>query len=159
MAVIVPAGLTVSKKHKDMWKHVFDNSQVRFFASLPADTFAPYTNAATRIILLDSKEEGKTERFLNVFLGEDPGCISMDEFGYFLGGNPGNATLPEGVDEVIVQDLLSQEHFQLSKPWQVSGNVEVLPLSEVANISNGQILKNRNRRRSSGNSRGKIFTI
>ncbi len=139
MAVIVPEGLVVNHKHKGLWQHLSGRCRIRAIASLPRGSFAPYTDAATRIVYLTGKGTKQTEWFYSVTLEEDhSNSIRMEEFQFFYEATEDPVpVIPEGISITRVKNSESSGSFYIEQPWKVDPNVETIPLHEIADISNG----------------------
>ncbi len=138
MAVIVPDGLVVNRAHKDFWRYLCQNSHIRMIASLPRGTFAPYTDAATKIVYLTDKYVKRTKWFYDVNLIHDHGhAMDMDKFLFFYQAQdtPPNI-IPVGIEVVTVTDN-SKASFSFNRPWKIDASLATVPLREVANIRNG----------------------
>ncbi len=139
MAVIVPDGLVVNRTHKGFWRYLCQNSRIRIIASLPRGTFAPYTDAGTKIVYLTDKGVERTKWFYDVKLEDEPeNSIGLDGFQFFYQAQedpPSN--LPNGIKVVTVTDSDKASSFSFKRPWKVDTGIVTVPLDQVAVIRNG----------------------
>ena len=139
MSVVVPDGLVVNRSHRALWQHLCQNSRIRAIASLPRGSFAPYTDAATRILYLTDKGEKRTDWFYDVTLEENHAdSISMEALQFFYEATDQPVDeLPPGVDVVQVENRDSATGFYIERPWKVDIGVDTVPMSNIADIRNG----------------------
>lgn len=136
MAVVVPEGLVVNRGHSELWDRIFIESRVRVIATLPRGTFAPYTEAGTKVVYLTDKGTSRTEwYYLATISGEKAKGKTIDskEFVFFYQDSeqPANV-LPDGVE---VQRLDGSGRL-----WFVTDDHETVPLKEIASIINGKVI-------------------
>ncbi len=135
MAVVLPEGLVVNRRHRQLWESIFDRCRVRVIASLPRGTFAPYTEACTRILFLTDKETQSTEWHYRVRLSADEpsqSTISTDEFLFFFQDTEiPLEELPAGVEV---------ERRKAGRGQWIPQGTNVLRLDQVATIRNGKNL-------------------
>lgn len=149
MAIVVPEGILVNKKHREMLRYIFSNSCVRLVIRLPRGCFAPYTEAKTGIIYLTDKGTGQTDWFYRVSVNNDgfdgnrnprKGINDLDNILFFhtLSDMPVE-NLPENLEIGIVQvkNVQSDTSFSLHAEWKVSGDKDYVNLEDVAFLENG----------------------
>ena len=139
MAVVVPDGLVVNRDHKRLWRRLCRESRIRAIASLPRGSFAPYTEAGTKILYLTDKGTKKTDWFYDVTLEQEHSdAIGMEEFQFFYqAADEPPEELPLGVDVVRVENLESAAGFYFERPWKVDDGVATKRLDEIADLRNG----------------------
>ena len=137
MAIVAPEGLIVNRDHSALWKRIFENSKVRVIATLPRGTFAPYTDAGTKVIYLTDKGTRQTQWYYRVTIGGEKAkgeTIDTDEFVFFYRDSDEPAEqLPPGVE-------VEKVGGNNNRRWTVSGNPEIVPLREIASINNGKTI-------------------
>lgn len=149
MAIVVPEGFLVNRMHAELRRFIFTKSKVKFIVKLPRGCFAPYTEAKTGILYLTKKHVEQTDWFYRVSVSNDgfdskrnpvPGINDLDRILFFNDNRDGPATeLPDELDIGIVKvlNLHSKNEFFLHEEWQISNNVDFVPLEEVATLKNG----------------------
>ena len=137
MAVVLPEGLVVNRSHRDLWSRLFRESRVRVIATLPRGSFAPYTEAGTKVLYLTDKGQRGTDWYYQATISGPKAkgrSIDMDEFLFFFQATDGPADeCPAGVEVIKVSN------GRIERPWSID-NDDVVPLHEVATISNGTML-------------------
>ncbi len=149
MAIVVPEGLLVNRKHKEFLRFILRNAKVRMLVRLPRGCFAPYTDAKTGIIYLTDKGNGQTDWFYRVTVKNDGfdskrnplrGINDLDRtlFFYFDSAVP-QEDLPASLDVsvVSVRNLTSKESFYLYTSWKLDSLKDYVSLQDVAVLSNG----------------------
>lgn len=150
MAIVVPDGFLVNRKHAELRRFIFGNSRVRFILKLPRGCFAPYTDAKTGIIYLTGKGVEKTEWFYRVSITNDGfdskrnpvlGITDLDQVLFFKTETLEPASeLPEELDVGIVrvENLHSKHSFYLHEDWKISEKHQYVRLDHVASLENGK---------------------
>ncbi len=153
MAVVIPEGLAVNRKHRDMWTRIFSKSKVRLIASLPRGCFAPYTEAATRIVYLTDKNTENTKWFYYANISNDGYTnqyfkASLNQFDdlqnllFFYSNTEEPETIPETLKQslsVLHTDNLENVFAGLTNSlWQAPNNISCVALRDVAIFENGQ---------------------
>ncbi len=143
MAVVIPEGLAVNRSHRDLWFRLFRDARVRVIATLPRGSFAPYTEAGTKVLYLTDKGRERTDWYYHVTLSGEKAkgpSIDMDEFLFFYQATPEPLEArPAGVEVVRVRNGNNRNQFFVERPWNIV-TPNVVQLGEVADIANGQML-------------------
>ena len=132
-AVVLPEGLVVNEGHGGLWDRIYSESRVRVIATLPRGTFAPYTEAGTKILYFTDKGRKRTKWFYQASIagpktrGE---TIDRDEFLFFYRDSDSPSDeCPAGIEVV---------RPKANRPWRVPSGRATVPLESIASISNGQ---------------------
>jgi len=143
MAVVMPEGLAVNRSHRGLWFRLFRDARVRVVATLPRGSFAPYTEAGTKVLYLTDKGRGRTDWYYHVTLSgakaKGP-TIDMDEFLFFYqASDEPLEACPAGVEVVRVRNGDDANRCFVERPWSIT-TPNVAALGEIADIRNGQML-------------------
>ena len=150
MAIVVPDGFLVNRKHVELRRFLFQHSRIRFIVKLPRGCFAPYTDAKTGVIFLTGKEVDKTDWFYRVSVKNDgfdtkrrtvKGINDLDRILFFNSDKKSpESQLPDGLDigVVKVENLHSKNSFYLHEDWKVSKDHDYVRLDDVAELVNGE---------------------
>ena len=136
MCIVVPDGLFGNRDHAELWERLFAESRVRVIVKLPRGTFAPYTDAGTRILYLTDKGLRDTDWYYEASLAGERAkgeTIEGDEFLFFYRDADDPMTTPSGVDVV----RLDQGR---TRSWNIDAVVDTVRLDKVAQIVNGQTI-------------------
>ena len=150
MAIVVPDGLLVNRKHTELLRFLFSNSRVRLLARLPRGCFAPYTDAKTGIIYLTDKGTRQTDWFYQATIrndgfdskrnpAKDINDLEKTLFFYQDSDCP-EESMPANLDisVISVKNLESRQSFHLYEKWKVANNKKYIHLEDVAVLQNGK---------------------
>lgn len=150
MAIVVPEGLLVNRTRANFLRYIFQHSNVRSVVKLPRGCFAPYTDSKTGVIYLTDKGRKSTKWFYRVTIKNDgfdkdrnavEGINDLERFLFFFQDITTPASnLPEDIDIGIVriENLDSEESFQMYADWKVDDGVAYDELKDVAHLKNGK---------------------
>ena len=150
MAIVVPDGLLVNRKHTELLRFLFSNSRVRLLARLPRGCFAPYTDAKTGIIYLTDKGARQTDWFYQVAIRNDgfdskrnpiKGINDLEKTLFFYqDSDRPEENMPTNLDisVISVKNLESRRSFHLYEKWKVASGGNYINLEDVAILQNGK---------------------
>lgn len=107
MAVVIPEGLAVNQSHRALWYRLCNESRIRAMVMLPRGTFAPYTEAGTRLLYLTDKGRASTDWYYqaNINNAKAGPSIGLDEFAFFYQASDAPLpSVPAGVDVVRIEN-------------------------------------------------------
>lgn len=143
LAIIIPEGLFVNNSHKKLWFNIFNRAKVRAVVTLSRGTFAPYTGAGAKVILLTNKENSYTDWYYHATISGHRvrgKTISLDEFLFFYKSTDlPSDVLPSGIEVVKVRDRQSSKKFYIERPY-TNDNNDTVRLETIAVIKNGEML-------------------
>ncbi len=152
MAVIVPEGLVVNKNHQGLWMRLLKEARVRVIASLPRGCFAPYTEAATRLVYLTDKDVASTDWFYYARVINDgytdirfstmPRDIDdLQNLLFFYSDSDNPARIPnelKSMVSIVRTDETSNVFAALTNSlWPIVDEADHIGLNEVAILENG----------------------
>ena len=141
MAVVLPEGLVVNQSHRELWDRIFEESCVKVIASLPRGTFAPYTDAGTKILFLTNKGTKSTIWYYDVTISGETTkgeTIDTDEFLFFF------QNTDEPLEDIPIGCEIVYSNPEKRKQWKNKSFANTIPLRNVANIVNGKTLTKAN---------------
>lgn len=150
MAIVVPDGLLVNRKHTELLRFLFSNSRVRLLARLPRGCFAPYTDAKTGIIYLTDKGTRQTDWFYQAVIRNDgfdskrnpiKGINDLEKTLFFYqDSDRPEENMPTNLDisVISVKNLESKRSFHLYERWKVASDGNYINLEDAAILQNGK---------------------
>ena len=150
MAIVVPDGLLVNRKHAELLRFLFSNSRVRLLARLPRGCFAPYTDAKTGIIYLTDKGARQTDWFYQAAIrndGFDSKRTPVNDINdldktlfFYQDADDPEASMPTDLDisVISVKNLESRQSFHLYEKWKVANDKDYISLEDAAVLRNGK---------------------
>lgn len=150
MAIVVPDGLLVNRKHTELLRFLFSNSRVRLLARLPRGCFAPYTDAKTGIIYLTDKGTQRTDWFYQAAIRNDGfdskrnpvnGINDLEKTLFFYQDSDEpeeNMPINFDISVISVKNLESRQSFHLYERWEVADDKDYIRLEDAAVLQNGK---------------------